>query len=74
MITQEERREALRSVKFSLASAHKVISEVAESFESKAADEFELWKCEEYCTICRVLGILGEETDDITNQLIDAKK
>lgn len=69
MMTIEENKRALRSVKHCLISAHKDIESIADHFELQLTTEQEQAASAEYMTVCRILGIFEEQIANIRNQI-----
>ena len=74
MLTNEEKREALRSTKSGLINAHAEISGVADGLEARLTTESDRAASGEYGAICRILGILEEQIAEVSNQLTKLKK
>lgn len=73
MITKDESKETLRSVKRSLIKAYDEITGVVDFMETRLTTEQDMATNREYCSLCRTLGILEEQIAEISNQLTNIK-
>lgn len=73
MMTADDAKESLRSVKRSLIEAYDKISGTLNFMEARLATEYDRAMSKEYGTVCRVLGILEEQIAEISNQLTKLK-
>ena len=73
MMTEDEIKESLRSMKRSLINAHDEIVGVADFMETRLTTEYDRAMSKEYGTVFRVLGILEERITEIGNQLTKLK-
>lgn len=60
MMTKEENRQMLRSVKRSLIKAHDEISVAVDFMETRLTTEYDRATSKEYGRVCRTLGTLEE--------------
>lgn len=73
MMTEEEIKGALNSIKQSLIKAHGEIVVVADSIESKLKTDKEFADSRVYGAACRTLGILEERIAAIGSQLTNLR-